>query len=528
MSSLPDFHALPPNPFDEQRVEESFRSIFEAAGDGLIIVNRETGRVIAANLAACGMHGYAGDELTGRHMTRLIHPDSHHVLSEYALGTQPGGVFEASTVHISKDGSPLHVEVRWTALTYQGQPCLLGVMRDVSARVETERLLKKQVETHAHEQATLLEISQTLAVGLELKPNLILDQLRMLIEYTQAGLFELKDSTLVTLALRGPTPLAQDMPFHVRLEDPHTISALLNGHQPYRIADVWSPDSAGQFIRALFGSHMALLDGVRAWMWVPLTVKGRVMGGISVAHAKPDFFTTEHADLVMTMANQAAITMVNAQLYEQAQVLAKLQERQRLAQELHDAVNQSLFSAGLIAEVLPRLWEQNPDEGRRSLQDLRRLTRGALAEMRGLLAEMRPAILIGTELGDLLRQLANALTGRSNVPASVTVAGQGSLPPDVQVAFYRLCQETLSNIAKHSMASEVRIHLKYIPGGVELRIQDDGRGFDPERMSSSHSGLSMMRERAEAIGASLSITSEPGHGTSVTVLWAEASGEQAV
>jgi two-component system nitrate/nitrite sensor histidine kinase NarX len=160
------------------------------------------------------------------------------------------------------------------------------------------------------------------------------------------------------------------------------------------------------------------------------------------------------------------------------------------------------------------------------LEDLRRLTRGALAEMRGLLAELRPAVLTGTELGDLLRQLGNALTGRTNVPVSVSVVGQGSLPPDVQVAFYRLCQEALSNVTKHSMASQVQIHLQYAPNAVELHIQDDGRGFDPGATSTGHSGLSMMRERAETIGATLSITSEPGHGTMITARWAEAPGKK--
>jgi signal transduction histidine kinase len=105
--------------------------------------------------------------------------------------------------------------------------------------------------------------------------------------------------------------------------------------------------------------------------------------------------------------------MVNAELYEHAQALAALQERQRLARNLHDAVNQSLFSAGLIAEVLPRLWERDPDEGRRSLEDLRRLTRGAQADMRLLLAELRPSTLTDAELGDLLRLLGNALAGRT-------------------------------------------------------------------------------------------------------------------
>ena len=159
-----------------------------------------------------------------------------------------------------------------------------------------------------------------------------------------------------------------------------------------------------------------LLEGVRAWMWVPLAVKGRVIGGIGVAHAEPDSFTAHHADLALIVANQAAITLVNAQLYEQAQTVATLEERQRLAQNLHDAVNQSLFSASLIAEVLPRLWERNPDEARQSLEDLRRLTRGAMAEMRSLLAELRPLVLTDSDLGDLLRQLGDALNGPDKHP----------------------------------------------------------------------------------------------------------------
>ena len=193
-----------------------------------------------------------------------------------------------------------------------------------------------------------------------------------------------------------------------------------------------------------------LLEGVQAWMWVPLAVKGRVIGGVGVAHVERDYFAAHHADLALTVANQAAITLVNAELYERAQTLAALHERQRLAQNLHDAVNQSLFSAGLIAEVLPRVWERDPDEGRRSLQDLRRLTRGALAEMRALLAELRPSILTETDLGDLLRQLGSAFTGRTNIPVAVIfickcthkpfitcAAGQGDVFSDFCIQHFR-------------------------------------------------------------------------------------------
>jgi len=385
------------------------------------------------------------------------------------------------------------------------------------------------METHMREQATLLEISQTLASALALEPGLILDQLQVIVEYTHAVLFGLNDLTLLTLAVQGPQSLKEAVPSRIQLDGPESLAALLNGHAPQRIADVWGADPAAQFLRSFLNDQAAvLLDGIRAWMWVPLAVKGRVIGGIGVAHTKPDNFTAHHAALALIVANQAAITMVNAQLYEQAQTLAALEERQRLAQNLHDAVNQSLFSAGLIAEVLPRLWERNPDEAWQSLEDLRRLTRGAMAEMRGLLVELRPLVLTDSDLGDLLRQLGDALTGRTNIPVVVTVTGQDAVPAEVQVALYRLCQEALNNIAKHAGAEQVRIMLHVDADLVTLQIRDDGCGFDPEDIPPGHYGLSMMRERAKTIGADLSITSQPGHGSEIFICWPEVAEEDSL
>ena len=126
------------------------------------------------------------------------------------------------------------------------------------------------------------------------------------------------------------------------------------------------------------------------------------------------------------------------------------EERIRLARDLHDAVSQTLFSTSLIAEVLPRLWERNKEEGLKKLEEVRQLTRGALAEMRTLLFELRPAALADAELSDLLRQLAESVIGRARVPVTLEVEGTCAIPPDVKIAFYRIAQEALNNIAKHS------------------------------------------------------------------------------
>ena len=508
--------------------EKQYQSIFETASDGLIIHDLETGLVVEANPAACTMYGYAREEFIGLHPTRFIHPDSHELFRTYAQAIQSKGRSEALEVHLHRDGALFFVELHGTAFPYQGKLCLLSVVRDVSQRVHAEQVLQQRGEARTREQSTLLEISQTLASALELQPGLILDQLRVIIDYTQAGLFKLEDSTLAALAVRGPQPLEQAMPFQIRLENPEALTMLLNERRSTRIADVQGADPQARFLRSLLDDQATLLlEGVQSWMWVPLAIKGRVIGAIGVAHAERNYFTAQDADLALTVANQAAITMVNAELYEHAQTLAALQERQRLARNLHDAVNQSLFSAGLIAEVLPRLWERDPDEGRQSLEDLRRLTRGAQADMRLLLAELRPSTLTDAKLGDLLRLLGNALAGRTNIPISVTVTGEGNLPADVKVALYRLCQEGLNNIAKHAGASQVDIQLQCETGAIELRIRDDGRGFDPEQTPPGHYGLSMMRERATGVGATLSITSQPGHGTEIVIRWVETQEQKA-
>ena len=501
---------------------EEYRTIFEAASDGLVIYDIGLDSIVEANPAACEMHGYTRDEFIGLNSSVFMLPESHDLFRERLRTAEPGNVFESRNVHLRKDGSPVYAELHTSAIDYGGRPCLLSVIREVSKRIQTEKHLSERIEAQIREQATLLAISHTLASTLEFQPGLILDQLREIIKYTHCGLFSLEDSTLITLAMRGTPQLEAFPPFRIHLQGPQTLAALFNGHRPIRIADIRSDNPQAQFLRALLDDGAsALIEGMGAWMWVPLAVKGRIIGGIGVAHARRNHFTPHHADLALSVADQAAITMVNAELNKQAQTLAVLEERQRLAHNLHDAINQSLFSAGLIAEVLPRLWDRDQPEARRSLEDLRKLTRGAMAVLRALLAELRPSTLTDAELGDLLRLLGNAFTGRTNIPAKVTLMGQGVLPADVQVAIYRVCQEALNNVAKHAAASLVEINLTHEDAAIELSIRDDGQGFDPEQIPSGHYGLSMMHERAAGVGARLSITSQLGHGTELVIRWTQ-------
>lgn len=395
----------------------------------------------------------------------------------------------------------------------------MSSVSDVSNRVSAENDPRQPESVHVRELASLLEISHAMAATLELQPGLILDKLREMVEYDRGWLFSLEGSTLVSQAFRGMQPLDASHQFRISLVK-KILPEPFDKRQPIRVLDVWGESQPAQKLRLLLDSeYTELFKGVHSCIWVPLVVTERIIGGIGLAHKSRDHFTAHHVDLVLSVANQTAITMTNTELNRKAQAFAVVEERERIARNLHDAVNQSLFSAGLIAEVLPRLWERDQEEARRSLEDLRKLTRGAMAEMRALLAELRPSTLTDTDLGELLQQLAKAFIGRMNVPVKVTVDGNIIIPPNVQVAMYRVCQEALNNIAKHARASLVELILKQQGTSTELRIRDDGHGFDPEQTISGHYGLSMMRERASGVGAELSITSQPGRGTELAFHW---------
>ena len=266
--------------------------------------------------------------------------------------------------------------------------------------------------------------------------------------------------------------------------------------------------------------------GFQQWVCVPLATKGRILGLFLLVKSELSPLSPEELSLLSSIGKQVGVAMENALLYEQAEQTAITVERTRLARELHDAVTQTLFSANLIADVLPRIWRRNPDEGLQNLEELRQLTRGALAEMRTLLLEMRPESLQRADIKSLLTQLSDAFIGRVRIPVDLQVLGDRALTHDVKLVFYRVAQEALNNIAKHSGARQVTLHLDCQAGHLHLYIQDDGLGFDAGSIPPGHMGVAIMRERASSIGARLNIESQVGQGTKVELDWELARKEE--
>ncbi len=262
--------------------------------------------------------------------------------------------------------------------------------------------------------------------------------------------------------------------------------------------------------------------GWRSMIQIPVNAKGTVFGALMLLTRREPDSSPEQLSSLAALGNQIGMAVDNARLYEHAEESAAAAERNRLARDLHDAVSQTLFSVSLIAEVLPRIYARDPVQGAQRLDELRQLTRGALAEMRTLLLELRPAALAEVNLSDLLKQLGEAVTGRARIPVEVRTEDTDALPTEVRVALYRIAQEALNNVTKHSGAATATVSLSPLDeprGGLRLVIQDDGTAFDPAEAGTRRLGLGIMRERAEAIGASLTITSAPGQGTTVSATW---------
>lgn len=212
---------------------------------------------------------------------------------------------------------------------------------------------------------------------------------------------------------------------------------------------------------------------------------------------------------------EVAQTLLLAQAEEQATTT----ERNRLARELHDVITQLLFSINLVAGSLPRLWKLDPGMAERSTLELQRLARGALAEMRTLLRELRPHTIADADLALLVTQLTDGLAARQDIPATVNTDMNGELPPDVHLVMYRIAQEALNNVAKHANASSLTVELTGTDSRVELSVVDDGYGFARADIPTQGMGLDIMEERAEEIGAELSVSSIRDVGTTIAVTW---------
>jgi len=262
-----------------------------------------------------------------------------------------------------------------------------------------------------------------------------------------------------------------------------------------------------------------LADSCLALLAVPLTVSGEVYGGLVLYYSRPRQFSPEEVDLAVAFADQAALALENARLYQQAQEAAVLAERGRLARELHDSVTQSLYSITLLAEGWKRLEAAGRLDNRQDpLAEIGAIAQQSLKEMRLLVYELRPPDLEAVGLLGALHGRLGAVEKRAGIEARLVADDVVALPPEVEAGLYRIAVEALNNALKHAAATTVTIHLHVHEGCIELEVEDNGQGFDVTVLEQRRGlGLRSMRERADRLGGRLAIDSAPGKGTVVRV-----------
>jgi signal transduction histidine kinase len=376
--------------------------------------------------------------------------------------------------------------------------------------------LEQRVQERTRELSSLLDISRTVASTLQLKPllGLILDQLKTVVEYTGAAILAVEEEELVFLENRTPAPQAQLMQRRFPVKRVGLIWETISSRESIIVDDIVEDTPLAHAVRVALGDlRETTFDDVRAWMAVPLILRDQVIGMLVLSSNQAQAFTPRQATLALAIANQAAIAIENARLYAQAQEVAAVEERQKLARELHDSVSQALYGIALGLHTARIQLDRDVGKLPASLDDLLSLTEAALAEMRALIFELRPEALSQEGLVAALAKQGAALQARYDMSIRTELCEEPALPLSVKQELYRIAQEALHNTVKHARASKVDLLLRRTASAVILEVGDDGVGFDPLGAFPGHLGLRSMQERVRELGGRLEIQSAPGQGT---------------
>src|SRR5581483_10722582 len=307
---------------------------------------------------------------------------------------------------------------------------------------------------------------------------------------------------------------------HFPLASARTIWDAIDGGQPVNIPDILDDAPLANALRAAVGDLLQspAISYIRTWLAVPLALKDRTIGMLTVSSSAVDAYTSRDATLIMAIAAQAAVAIENARLYQQAQSLAVLEERQRLARELHDSVSQALYGIALGARTARTLLDRDTSQVATPLEYVLSLAETALAEMRALIFELLPNALETEGLVAALGRQIAAVRARHGIAIEADLGAEPDVAVAIKEALYRIAQEALHNTVKHAQARTVEVRLEAVPEALTLEVSDDGIGFDPNRTFPGHLGLHTMQERATQVGGTLDLASAPGQGTRLRVM----------
>jgi len=482
-------------------------TIVQSMEEGIVLVDRAD-TITFANPKTAELLGFSEGELVGRRWGSLLLPGA---------GTRRGdqAAVRYETELLTHEGSRLPVIVSARPL-FEGSAHAgsLAVFTDISDLKAAERalrqnmeLLEQRVADRTRELSVLYRVTAIASESLDLSAGLArsLEEILSAVD-SEAGAIHLLDDSGERLRLAAHQGLG--LTLRAKLEDA-PVTASLPGLAVARREPVVVQETAGT-------------DGRPAvsYLGVPIRAGGNVLGVLSIYGGHGQRLTAEEIALLGSAADHIGVAVENARLRRRAEHAAAMEERERLAQDLHDSVTQSLYSLTLFTKVAVELARRGDLERLEStLRDATESARQALKEMRLLVHQLRPLVLRQEGLAGALRQRLEAVEKRSGVDGRLEVVGTGDLGEAAEMGLYLIGLEALNNALKHARASLVTVHLSFDRQAVCLEVSDDGCGFDPESARDCGGmGLANMAERAARLGGSLEIVTSPGAGTRIQAM----------
>ena len=493
--------------------ERLYRTVIEQVTENICLVDVETRRIVGSNPAFRETLGYAEEELMRMTLYDIVVHDQESVDRNIQLTMEEGRSFVGQRKYRRKDGSLLEIEASGSIIVRDGRETMCVVAHDVTERARVQELLEERVATLSDIAANVTldlsmeEMMDALAQGVVRASTAVACIVASVDEKSGAlhpvGSFGLPERSKSGLdaswraGARSPTVEA------FRKQEP----VLVHNVRQFLLGDV------------LYGPIHRF---VREAAWdtayiVPLISKDRSLGAFNLLYLPEEQPGEEEKVFLGAVADQAAVAVENARLFAEARGKAALEERQRLARELHDSVSQALYGIALGAKTARKLVDQNPKQAADPLEYVLSLAEAGLAEMRALIFELRPESLEKEGLVVALEKQAAALRARHQIGVETTLCDEPEASPDAKEAIYRIAQEALHNTVKHARARKVQISIECASGCMTLEVSDDGIGFETTREFPGHLGLHSMRERAERLGGTFEVESAEGKGTSIRV-----------
>ena len=491
--------------------ERLYRTVIEQATENIFLIDVETRRIVESNRAFREALGYSEEDLNRMTLYDVVAADRKSVDRNLRRTLEKGRAAVGERKYRRKDGTLLDVEASGSIIVRDGRQTLVAVAHDITERARAQHLLEERVATLsgiAAEQ-TLDRPTETLVGDLAMSAVGTSTAVACGIVLIGEG-----DGTVDLFGAYGfPEGYTEGLREAYRTGVDSPSLQAFRSRRPVLVRDLRS------FILA-DPLYAPVHRFVREAPWdvvysLPLISRGRALGAIFFCFLPRGEPGEDEKVFLRAVADQAAIAVENARLFSEVRGKAALEERQRLARELHDSVSQALYGIALGVETARELLPDDPERAAEPLAYATTLAEAGMTEMRALIFELRPESLEKEGLVAALEKQAAAIQARHGIRVDAELDKEPEASLEVKEALYRVAQEALHNTVKHARAANVKLKLEELPEGFTLGISDDGVGFDARNDFPGHLGLKSMRERATRLGGTLEVASEPGHGVRI-------------